>query len=180
MTDPTQAAADQIGQMAQTIQGQPVSEQELAQRAQAAAGLGVTGVDVDQLAATIAAMQAQIAELNAAKAEAAGNPLADTVRTIKHFLGGHGDAKAVALGDDLAAAVDEAGKSGDASAVARIAERLDRHLARNAPYPGENYHYNNARAFVSDLPELIDGFKPAPAPAGSNLPAKVVAGSVIG
>lgn len=177
MTDPT---ADQIGQMAQTVQGQPVSETDLAQRAAASAGLGVTEVDVNELAATIAAMQAQINDLNAAKDAAAGNPLADTVRTIEHFLGGHGDPKAVELGKDLAAAVDEAGQSGDTSAVTRIADRLDRHLSRNGPYPGENYHYNNARAFVSDLPELIDGFKPSPSPASSNLPAKVVAGSVIG
>jgi hypothetical protein len=180
MTDPTQAAADQIGQMAQTIQGQPVSEQELAQRAQAAAGLGVTGVDIDELAATIAAMQAQIADLNAAKAAAAGNPLADTTKTINYFLAGHGDPVAVELGKDLAAAVEEAGQSGDTAAVAQIAARLDRHLAKNAPYPGENYHYRNAVAFTSDLPEIIYTFKPAPAPAGSNLPAKVVAGSVIG
>ena len=178
MTDPT---ADQIGQMAQTVQGQPVSETDLAQRAAASAGLGVTGVDIDELAATIAAMQAQINDLNAAKDAAAGNPLADTTKTINYFLAGHGDQVAIELGKDLAAAVDEAGQSGDTAAVAQIATRLERRLAKNGPYPGENYFYNNATAFVSDLPELIIGFKPASAPpAASNLPAKVVAGSVVG
>lgn len=178
MTDPT---ADQIGQMGQTVKGQPVSETDLAQRAAASAGLGVTGVDIDELAATIAAMQAQINDLNAAKDAAAGNPLADTTKTINYFLAGHGDQVAIELGKDLAAAVDEAGQSGDTAAVAQIATRLERRLAKNGPYPGENYFYNNATAFVSDLPELIYAFKPSPTPPGtSNLPAKVVAGSVVG
>lgn len=177
MTDPNAYVEGQLAQQADDVRG-ATPGQDIAQAAQATAGLGVTSVDVDALAAHIQAMQDELNDLKAEKAKAAGNPLADTVKTIQHFLGGHNDATAASLGDDLAAAVEEAGKSGDASRVAQIAAKLDRHLAKNAPYAGENYHYNNAVAFVSDLPDIIDSFKPAP---GASAPAgKVVAGSVVG
>jgi hypothetical protein len=156
-----------------------VDEAQLAQAAQASAGLGVTSVDVEALAAQIAAMQARLNDLEAEKTAAAGNPLSGTAATIGHFLAIHGDPKATELGKDLSAAVDEAGQSGDTSRVAQIAARLDRYLARNGPYPGENYAYRNATAFVSDLPDLIDGFRPA-ATGSALVPAKVVAGTVVG
>jgi len=180
MTDPTQAAADQIGQIPGTIMGNPASEQDIAQAAQATTGLGVTSVDIDALFKQIQALQARLDAADAAKLTDQGD-LAGTVKTVNYFLAGHGDPKAVALGEDLAAAVAEAGKSGDTTQVAKIADRLDRHLARNAPYPGENYHYRNAVAFVSDLPDVIDSFKPAPAGSDVAVPAgRVVAGSVVG
>jgi hypothetical protein len=185
MTDPNQYVADQIGAQATVVRGEAASEQDIAQAAQRQAGLGVTGVDVEALAAQIAQLQAQVNDMNAAKAAEAGNPLADTVKSVAYFLAGHGDPKAVALGEDLAAAVTEAGKSGNTGAVAKLADRLSRHLAKNPPYPGENYHYRNAVAFTSDLPDLIDAFKPVPAQTAgalgsSQAPAKVVAGSVVG
>jgi hypothetical protein len=182
MTDPNEFVAAQIGQQAALGQPAPVSEQEIAQAAQAQAGMGVTGVDVEALAAQIKAMQARLDEADAAATAAKGNPLADTVKSLGHFLAGHGDARAIALGEDLAAAVADAATSGSVGAVAQIGERLYRHLTRNAPYPGENYFHRNAVAFAGDLPELIDGFRPASA-SGSQvaLPAgKVVAGSVVG
>ena len=175
MTDPQQYVADQIGQQAQTVTGATGSSEIVPP----AAGLGVTSVDADSLLAEIKAMQARLNDLEAEKAAAAGgDPLINTVKTVNHFLAGHGDAQAVELGQDLAAAVDEAGKSGDTSQVAKIAEKLDRHLSKNAPYAGENYFHKNAQAFVGDLPDLIDSFKPVAQPQAS--PAKVVAGSVIG
>ena len=174
MTDPNEFVAAQIGQQAEQVREQTPGQGIVAPPA----GLGVTSVDVEQLAATIAAMQARLNDLEAEKAAASGQPLADTVKTINHFLGGHGDPVAIELGNDLAAAVDEAQQSGDTSRVEQIAARLDRHLARNAPYAGENYHYRNAAAFTGDLPDLIAGFHPIATPAGP--PAKVVAGSVIG
>ena len=158
MTDPQEFVAGQIGQNAETVRSVEPGQEITAPPA----GLGVTGVDVGALAKQIAAMQARIDQADADRARAAGNPLANTVATVNHFLTGHGNPVAAELGNDLAAAVDEAGDSGDTSAMGRIAERLDRHLAKNAPSPGENYAYRNAVAFVSDLPDLIAGFKAAP------------------
>lgn len=164
--------ADQIGQhAAEVASAAPGSAVEAP-----VSGTGVTSVDVGALAAQIAALQHRIDEADRVQA---GNPLADTVKTLQHFLGGHGDAYAVELGNDLAAAVDEADKSGDTSRVSQIAAKLDRHLSRNRPVPGENYHFNNAQAFTADLPDLIDSFKPSGQPV-SQAPAKVVSGSVIG
>jgi hypothetical protein len=176
MTDPQAFVAGQIGQQAGVIRAAQPGQDIPAPVPQA--GLGVTGVDVEALAAQIAAMQLRLDQADAERIKAAGNPLADTVKTIQHFLTGHGDPVAAELGEDLAAAVEEAGKSGDTSAVAKIADRLDRHLARNAPSPGENYAYRNLVAFVSDLPDVIDAFEAPPAP-GTGV-AKVVAGSVVG
>jgi 3-hydroxyacyl-CoA dehydrogenase len=150
MTDPQQYVAEQIGQQASSVPASGVPEAEIAQAAQESAGLGVTSVDVDALAAQIKAMQAQIDGLNQAAAAAGGDPLASTVATIQHFVTGLNDPAAVALADELASAVQDAPDK-----VAGLAAKLDRHLARNAPYPGENYHYRNAVAFVSDLPDLI-------------------------
>ena len=175
MTDPNEYVAGQIGQQAAGVRDATPGQDIVAP----SAGLGVTGVDVDALAAQIAAMQTRLDAADAEKTRAAGNPLADIVTTIKHFLGGHGDPTAVELGNDLSAAVDEAGKSGDTTQVAKIADKLSRHLDRNRPVPGENYHFNNARAFVADLPDVIENFKPVGS-AVDKAPAKVVAGSVVG
>jgi hypothetical protein len=179
MSDPQQYVADQIGQQASDVLGTPATGDELAQAAQATAGLGTTEVDVNALAAQIKAMQERIAQMEADAAKPSADALGGIVRTIQHFLSGHGDPKAIALGEDLAAAAESASSTGDRTYVGRAAERLDRHLSRNAPYPGENYHYNNARAFVSDLPDVIDQL-PAPAAPASQAPARVVQGAVVG
>jgi ABC-type transporter Mla subunit MlaD len=150
MTDPQQYVAEQIATQATAVPAAGAPEAEVAQAAQASAGLGVTGVDVDALAAQIKAMQAQIDSMNAAQA-AAADPLGGTVATIQHFVTGLNDPAASALADELAAAVQD----GQHAKLADLTAKLDRHLARNAPYPGENYHYRNAVAFVSDLPDLI-------------------------
>jgi len=176
MTDPQAFVAGQIGQQAGVVRAaQPGQDIPVPQ-----AGLGVTGVDVEALAAQIQAMQARLDLADAERIKAAGNPLADTVKTIQHFLTGHGDPVALELGNDLAAAVEEAGKSADTTQVAKIADRLDRHLTRNQPSPGENYAYRNAVAFVSDLPDVIDAFEAPPVPSSALVSAKVVAGSVVG
>jgi hypothetical protein len=124
-------------------------------------------------------MQDRIAQMEADAAKPAADSLSGTVRTIQHFLAGHGDPRAVQLGEDLAAAAESALSTGDRTYVARAADRLDRHLARNAPYPGENYFWNHARAFVSDLPEIIDALPAVVKAAGPEV-AKVVAGAVVG
>src|SRR5271170_3677901 len=109
MTDPQAFVAGQIGQQAGVVRAaQPGQDIPVPQ-----AGLGVTGVDVEALAAQIQAMQARLDLADAERIKAAGNPLADTVKTIQHFLTGHGDPVALELGNDLAAAVEEAGKSAD-------------------------------------------------------------------
>jgi hypothetical protein len=182
MTDPNEYVAAQIGQQSGMGQAAPLGEQQLAAGLQQQAGLGVTGVDVEALAAQIKAMQARLDEADAAAVKAKGNPLADTVKSIGYFLEGHGDSKAIELGKDLAEAVAAAATSGSTTAIASIGERLFRQLTRNTPYPGENYFHRNAVEFTADLPDLIDSFKPAPVPAGQvAVPAnRVVAGSVVG
>ena len=177
MSDPQQYVADQIGQQASDVLGSPASEADIASSAVASAGLGVTEVDVNALAAQIKAMQDRIAQMEADAAKPSADSLSGTVKSIQYFLAGHGDAQAVKLGDDLAAAADAAVQSGDGTYVARAADRLDRYLAKNAPYPGENYFHRNAVAFVSDLPEIIDAL---PGPAAQQAPAKVVQGAVVG
>jgi len=177
MSDPQQYVAEQIGQQASDVLGSPASEADIASSAVASAGLGVTEVDVNALAAQIKAMQDRIAQMEADAAKPSADSLSGTVKSIQYFLAGHGDAQAVKLGDDLAAAADAAVQSGDGTYVARAADRLDRYLAKNAPYPGENYFHRNAVAFVSDLPEIIDAL---PGPAASQAPAKVVQGAVVG
>ena len=177
MSDPQQYVADQIGQQASDVLGSPASEADIASSAVASAGLGVTEVDVNALAAQIKAMHDRIAQMEADAAKPSADSLSGTIKSIQYFLAGHGDAQAIKLGDDLAAAADAAVQSGDGTYVARAADRLDRYLSKNAPYPGGNYFHRNAVAFVSDLPEIIDAL---PAPAASQAPAKVVQGAVVG
>jgi len=177
MSDPQQYVADQIGQQSADVLGSPTSEADIASAAVASAGLGVTEVDINALAAQIKAMQDKIAQMEADAAKPSADSLTSTVKSIQYFLAGHGDAQAVKLGEDLAAAAESAVQSGDQTYVARAADRLDRYLSKNAPYPGENYFHRNAVAFTSDLPEIIDAL---PAPAASQAPAKVVQGAVVG
>ena len=177
MSDPQQYVAEQIGQQASDVLGSPASEADIASAAVASAGLGVTEVDVNALAAQIKAMQDRIAQMEADAAKPSADSLSGTIKSIQYFLAGHGDAQAIKLGDDLAAAADAAVQSGDGTYVARAADRLDRYLSKNAPYPGENYFHRNAAAFTSDLPEIIDAL---PGPAASQAPAKVVQGAVVG
>ena len=177
MSDPQQYVADQIGQQASDVLGSPASEADIASSAVASAGLGVTEVDVNALAAQIKAMQDRIAQMEADAAKPSADSLSGTVKSIQYFLAGHGDAQAIKLGDDLAAAAESALASGDQTYVARAADRLDRYLSKNAPYPGENYFHRNAAAFTSDLPEIIDAL---PGPAAQQAPAKVVQGAVVG
>jgi hypothetical protein len=177
MSDPQQYVAEQIGQQASDVLGSPASEADIASAAVASAGLGVTEVDVNALAAQIKAMQDRIAQMEADAAKPSADSLSGTIKSIQYFLAGHGDAQAIKLGDDLAAAADAAVQSGDGTYVARAADRLDRYLSKNAPYPGENYFHRNAAAFTSDLPEIIDAL---PGPAAQQAPAKVVQGAVVG
>jgi hypothetical protein len=152
MTDPQQYAAEQIGQMADSDSTAGASEAAIA--ASAPSGLGTTSVDIDALAEQIKAMQARLEELESGPA--AGDAVAGTVATIQHFLTGHGDPAAIELGDQLAAAA----AAQDHAEVVKVAAQLARQLDRNAPYPGENYHYNNARAFVTDLPDVVAAAQP--------------------
>src|SRR5215469_11871277 len=173
MSDPQQYVTDQIGQQAAAVQGAAVSEQEIAQRAQASAGLGVTEADIGAIMARIKAMEAALAE--AARAAKPSSSLVGTVDTLQHHLTGHGDPKAVELGNDVAEAARAAEQTGDTSHLAKTADRLARHLLRNRPYPGENYHYGHALDGAQNhVPDAIDAFVP---PA---VPGKVVEGAVVG
>jgi len=173
VTDPQSFVADQIGQQAETIQGSPVSEQEIAQRAQASAGLGVTEADIGAILGRIKAMEAALAE--AQRAAKPSSSLVGTVDTLQHHLTGHGDPKAIELGNDVAEAAKAATETGDTAHLAKTADKLARHLLRNRPYPGENYHYGHALdGAQAHVPDAIDAFVP---PA---VPGKVVEGAVVG
>lgn len=184
MTDPQQYAAEQIGQLASDVHGQTASQEDIAASAQASSGLGVTEVDVNALAAQIAAMQAQIDAMNAAAAPKSA--LAGTVATLRHFLGIHGDPAAVELGNDLAEAAGNAEKSGSVEYAAKIGAKLNKHLTRNPPYPGENYAYRHALDFSGPhLEDALATVQPPAAPAAAlpsagGQPVKVIAGNVTG
>jgi len=173
MSDPQQFVTDQLGQQSAGVQGSPVSEQEIAQRAQASAGLGVTEADVSALFARIQAMESALAAQ--ARAAQPSSSLIGTVDTLQHHLTGHGDPKAIELGNDVAEAAKAAEQTGDTAHLAKTADKLARYLVRNGPYPGENYHYRQAvDGAQNHVPDAIDAFVP---PA---VPGKVVEGSVIG
>lgn len=171
MTDPQQYVADQIGQQAESLRA-PGSD--IAQAVQASAGSGVTEVDVSALAAQIKALQDRVDAAEAANAADVKTPGKEHIKTLQHFLAGHGDPRAIELGNDLSEAFDAAAESGDGSYAAKASDRLVSYLARNRPYPGENYHYNNAVAFAADTADHIDALTP---PA---VPGKVLQGAVVG
>lgn len=183
MTDPQSYVADQIGQHADDVRA-AAETPDLAEQVQASSGLGVTEADLDSIKALIADMQSRLDAAERARAADAPPVLVSTVRSLQAFLEGHGDPAAVELGKDLHEAATNATESGDTSHMATIATKLAKHLARNAPYPGENYHYKQAADWAHNhIFDAIDSFVPAPkgtAVASNRAPVKVVEGSVVG
>jgi len=182
MSDPQSYVADQIGQQSTGLSAPAASEEEIAARAQASSGIGVTESDIAAIMARIKDMEAQLAEQ--ARAARPSSSLVGTVATLNHHLGGHGDPRAAEYGKDLTEAAAAAEESGDTSRLAAINARLLKHLKRNPPYPGENYFYRGALDGAENhVPDAIDGFVPPAPPAAavgsSQPPAKVVEGSVV-
>lgn len=176
-----QTVADQIGQIARTTQpGSGASEEEIAQGAQAQAGIGVTEADLDAIKAQLADFARQLKAQAAAASAGSPDDLTGSVASLVHYLEAHGDPAAVALGADATeAAKAAASEGGNTGALSGIVAKIEAHLRQRPPYPGENFHYNNAVAIASHLPTVIDRV----APAGSDVAVpsgKVVAGSVVG
>ncbi len=152
---------------------------------QAAAPTGVTEVDPQILLAAIQQMQEQIAALQAEKTAGGKAPLLVVSESVASLVG-HiaADTAGHQLALDLADAAGNAVKSGDGAAVEKLAGKLERWLTRNAPAPGENYHYKTVLDLVRNhLPDHLDELTPPPVPVASlsgGAPAKVITGSVTG
>jgi hypothetical protein len=179
MTDPQQFVAAQIGQQAGPAQP-AASETEIAQDLQSQAGMGVTEADLDAIKAQLAAFQKQLNAQAAAQAALAPDTLTGSVASLVTYLQGHGDPAALELGADATEAAKAAADGGNTGALSGIIARIEQHLRRRPPYPGENFHYNNALAIASHLPDVIDRVNEAAGPSEDRAPAKVVAGSVVG
>jgi hypothetical protein len=180
MTDPQQFVAAQIGQQSGAVQP-AASEQDIAQAAQSHAGLGVTETDLDAIKAQLAAFQQQLNAQAAAQSSVSPGMLTGSVASLVHYLEGHGDPAALELGADATEAAKAVSEGGNTGALSGIIAKIETHLRRRPPYPWENFHYNNALAIASHLPEVIDRVNDSQAPRpAEKAPAKVVAGSVVG
>jgi hypothetical protein len=179
MTDQNAAVAGQIGQIARGAGlGQGASEEDIAQAAQASTGLGVTEADLDAIKAQLADFARQLAAQAAGAAKLAPDVLTGSVASLVHYLEGHGDKAALALGADATKAAKAAASGGNTGALSGIIAKIAAHLQSHPPYPGENFHYQGALSVASHLPVVIGRVNDA---AGSDVPSgKVVAGSVVG
>lgn len=194
MTDPInfQDATQQVGQQAAAdlgaqafgTPGAAASPQDIA--AAAGSGSGTTEADMKALLAGIKAMQDRLDLLEAKERAEHAPALVGTAKTAVTMLEGHPDPVARELGADLLEAAKNATESGDTSYVAKIAAKLHRHLVRNPPPPGENYHYRQAVDFAGPhMEDAIDAFQPPAKSAGAlpsagGQPVKVLEGSVTG
>lgn len=179
-----EAAAQQLGQIPADYQGEPVTEQQIAQQAVASAGLGATDIDPDLFARIVAGVRQQL-QAEAQASAPGGHPLVNTVASLAGFLASHGDQAAIELGADLVEAAGHAIKSGSTEFVEKIQAKLVKHLARNPPAPGENYAYKQAVDFAG--PHLDDAIGQATPPvtavalpSAGGQPVKVLAGNVTG
>lgn len=184
MTDPNAYVADQIGQQAASVQGQPVDQATLAQTAAAQAGSGVTEADINAIMAQLANVQAQLDAQAAAAKKAAPDALTSSVNALKTYAERHSDSTLMPLIADAGEAALNA-KPGNTDALANIVDKIVAHLKRHPAGPGDQTHYNNLLDTAQyHIPDVIDTVN-ASAPAGTALassqpPAKVVAGSVVG
>lgn len=158
---------------------------------QTAAGVtGVTDVDVAALIhgmqQQMAAMAAQISQLQAEATPSGPHPLQATARMLRHHLADaehrESHAPAVALAEDLVEASGHAVTSGDLTHVKSILARLDKWRRRNPVPPGDAYHARQADEIIGyHLPDQVETFVPrpkAPAVAGA-APVPVITGSVV-
>lgn len=195
MTDPTtygqaaqQAAALAAQELGSQAFGTPGQAAATPEELAAAAGpaIGTTEADMAALMAILQATQARLDALEAKERAEHAPALVGTAKTAVAMLEGHGDPVALELGRSLLDAAQNAVESGSTQFVSVISGKLTRHLLRNPPVPGENYHYRQAVDFAGPhMQDAIDGFTP-PAPAAGALPSaggpavKVLEGSVTG
>lgn len=182
MTDPNEFVAAQIGQQAQNAMG-GATEADIAQAAQASAGIGVTEADVTAIFAQIQALQKRLDAAEAERRAVAPDALTSSVAALNVQLANHGDPVAIELGADAAEAAKNATDSGDTGPLEQIIQRIGKQLTRNPAGPGDQFHYRQALDTATvHLPDVIEAFVP-PSPASAvagGPPAKVVAGSVVG
>lgn len=169
-------AAEQIGQMAAAPGSS--GQDDVAQAALAASGLGVTEADIDAIKAQLADFARQLKAQAAAQAKATPDDITGSVASLEHYLRHHGDEEAQALGADAAEAARGIAAGGNTGALSGIVGRIAAHLRAHPPAPGENFHYRSALGLAEHLPVVID--RVASASGSEQVPGKVVAGSVVG
>ena len=179
MTD--QTVAGQIGQIARNAPGrgdQGASEQDIALAAQSSAGLGVTEADLDAIRKQLASFQKQLNEQAAASHKASPDDLTGSVASLAHYIEGLADQALTELVAAAAEAAKAAAGGGNTGALSGVVGKLEKYLAAHPPYPGENFHYNNALAIARHLPDVIE--RVAPRDDAEVPPGKVLQGSVVG
>jgi hypothetical protein len=161
---------------------------------QLAAGQDVGGTDVDvtQLLAGIRALQDRVEALEDEKRAGAGDPLGNSVASLKALLGLHAahapgidHSAAASMADDLTDAAGNAVKSGDTGAVEKITGKLLAWLKRGGnPGPGDHPYYRQAVDFaeyhIPDAAELVEKPSTSAAIGTDRAPARVIAGNVTG
>jgi hypothetical protein len=162
---------------------------------QAAAGISVGGTDVDvaALLAGIQALQERVAALEEEKRAGQGDPLLNSVESLRALLQLHAmhapalnHDQAAGMAADLADAAGNAVASGDTSHVERITAKIGSWLHRGGnPGPGDHPYYRQAVDFADyHVPDAAANVS-APAPpavpiATDRAPAKVISGNVTG
>lgn len=172
--------------MSELNQGAPLSipDDQLAAGA-LEAGAIATEVDPAALLAAMTAMQARVAALEGEKAERNAEPVIATAQALAADLADHASGKTLgyqnpdqhapllALADDAIAAARETVQSGDGSALAQIASRIERALSK-ITLPGDHHYLRQAQSHAADLHDSADALTAA------RRPAKALEGSVIG
>ena len=201
LTPEQQAARDQI---AAQQAGQPLAADPAELAAQLAAGQAAAdqpvgaapdGPDPAQLLAMIQELQSKYTKLEAERRTAGTAPLIATAESFRNAVADHVSGKTTGaqdadkhaeiqgLADDLLDAAHNAVTSGDGGPVLRLAQRIERALARIHPGPGDHHYFRQAESFAADIPEAAEDLAPPTsfAAVGSDrAPAKVVQGSVTG
>jgi hypothetical protein len=177
MTDPSNQAWTPA---AETFSAGDAAEQ----MAQGSTGLGVTEADIEGILSQLRDVQTRLDQAERERIKSAPPVLVSTVDSLLHHLEGHGDPDALDIGKSLQEAAVNSTQSGDTGPMVKIAAKLARHLQRNAPYPGENYHYKAAADWAANhVPDAIDAFVPpaaSQAVTSDRAPVKVVEGTVVG
>jgi hypothetical protein len=162
---------------------------------QAAAGVDIGGTDVDtaELLAGIRALQDRVAALEKEKRAGAGDPLANSVESLRALLALHAAHSpglnhdvVGSMADDLADAASNAVESGDTTQVGKITGKIAAWLGRAGnPGPGDFPYYRQAVDFATyHVPDAAANVEAPTAPATAigtdRAPAKVLQGNVTG
>jgi hypothetical protein len=163
MSEPT-PTPEQLAQAAQQLRDAPPpgitppDEQEIAAglAAQQANGpAGITDVDVKALLAGIQALQARVDALESEKASGAGIPVVGTAEALRDLVATHAvhnpgtdHGDVIRLADDVVDAARNAADSGDSGIVHELAGKLVRALRKVDPGPGDHHYFRQAMGFA--------------------------------